>query len=78
MAQFFGFVLTLGCGFLVLGCVNYLVKNNKPAKVEPRNRRPAAVTANEMARNFQTLALPTMVGAGILAVIGLVGLLATR
>ncbi len=37
-----------------------------------------AASANEMARNFQTLAVPTIIGGAILTLVGLIGLLASR
>jgi hypothetical protein len=74
MGQLFGFLLFVGCVLFIFGGVSFLIKKVKPAE-EPRNGRPVAVTANEIARNFQTLAVPTMLGAGVLILIGLVGLL---
>jgi hypothetical protein len=59
-------------GFFVFGGMQFMITKFRPVG-EPKNLRPVARTANGIARNFQNLAIPTMVGAALLALIGGIG-----
>lgn len=76
MRELFAFFLILGCAFLVFGRGNLIMSKMKPVG-RPRNGRTAAIVANGMARNFQTMALPMVIIAGTLVVIGSLGLVFT-
>lgn len=69
MSQLFAFLLVLGCAFLVSGTGSLIIKKLKPVGT-PRNKRTAAIVGNGMARNFQTLAIPMVITAGALIVVG--------
>ena len=77
-AQIFGLALLVGVVCVVWGLLSLVMKKVKPAGRRPSRPGPMAASANEMAQNFQALAVPTIIAGVIITLVGLIGLLASR
>lgn len=79
MATLFGGAVFVGIVFFVFGGMNAVIKLLKPQRDTSNLRlKPIPQAAADYANNMKRLAVPTMIGGALLAVIGGIGLLAIR